>query len=324
MCCSLGKPSFPAFVSWFAVAYSKMRTTVLFLAAIGLFVDQGLGARIIQSNDDGWAELYVRSFHDSLNAAGHDVILSCPAENKSGTGSLDVEPAPRRQPCQYNSCPAGSGAIGVDATNPRLNWVNSYPVTAMRYGISTISTQFWNGQLPDLAVSGPNVGSNLWLAVHFSGTVGAAVYAAHEVGVPAIAFSGASDGTLAWNTNPAPTRSLVYGELARRLTDAVLASGKPYLPSDVWLNVNFPEVGDACATADDFKWVLSRINPGLFSAADVEHCGGTRLPTETDVVNADGCYISISVGDASDKTTAPEDKQAVVLGKLKNMLTCLP
>ena len=239
-------------------------------------------------------------------------------------GSLDADPSPRTQACQYNSCPAGSGAIGANATNPRLNWVNSYPVTAMRFGISTISTQFWNGQLPDIAVSGPNVGSNLWLSVPFSGTVGAAVYAAHEAGVPSIAFSGASDGTLAWNTSPHPARSLVYGELARRLTDAVLASGKPYLPSEVWLNVNFPEVGGECTKADDFKWVLSRINIGLFSAPDVNHCGGTRLPTETSVVNHEGCFISVSVGDATDKTTAPEEKQAIVLQKLGNLLTCLP
>lgn len=44
------------------------------------------GARILQSNDDGWAELYIRSFHDALTAAGHDVVLSAPAENQSGRG----------------------------------------------------------------------------------------------------------------------------------------------------------------------------------------------------------------------------------------------
>lgn len=44
------------------------------------------GIRIVQSNDDGWAELYARSFHDALEDAGHDVVLSAPAENKSGTG----------------------------------------------------------------------------------------------------------------------------------------------------------------------------------------------------------------------------------------------
>ncbi|CAI4214315.1 unnamed protein product [Parascedosporium putredinis] len=303
---------------------SAMRASVILYAAVGLLVDAGLSARIIQSNDDGWAELYVRSFHDSLVAAGHDVILSCPADNKSGTSSLDIDPSPRTSACQYGSCAAGTGAIGVNATNPRLNWVNSFPVTSMRFGISTISTQFWDGQLPELAVTGPNVGSNLWLAVHFSGTVGAAVYAVREAGVPAIAFSGASEGTLAWNTTPAPARSLVYAELARRLTDAVLASGKPYLPADVFLNVNFPKAEGACADPNNYKWVLSRINPGLFSAQDVKQCGSTRLPTETDVVNAKGCYASISVGDATDKTTAPEEKQAIVLKKLGSLLSCLP
>ena len=44
--------------------------------------------RIIQSNDDGWAELYLRSFNDALNAAGHDVVLSGPADNQSGRGEL--------------------------------------------------------------------------------------------------------------------------------------------------------------------------------------------------------------------------------------------
>lgn len=46
------------------------------------------GIRILQSNDDGWAEQYIRVLHDELNNAGHDVILSAPAENKSGTGKL--------------------------------------------------------------------------------------------------------------------------------------------------------------------------------------------------------------------------------------------
>jgi hypothetical protein len=43
--------------------------------------------RIIQSNDDGWAESNVRTLFNSLADAGHDVVLSGPAEQKSGTGS---------------------------------------------------------------------------------------------------------------------------------------------------------------------------------------------------------------------------------------------
>ena len=42
------------------------------------------------------------------------------------------------------------------------------------------------------------------------------------------------------------------------------------------------------------------------------------------VVNEDGCYISVSVGDATDKTTASAEKQAVVLEKLGSLFTCLP
>ncbi|KAL2127291.1 hypothetical protein VTI74DRAFT_10959 [Chaetomium olivicolor] len=282
------------------------------------------GIRIIQSNDDGWAELYARSFHNALIASGHDTVLSAPAENKSGTSSLDIEPSPRKTPCEYDSCPANSGPIGRNATSPRLNWVNSFPVTAMRYGIDTIGPQLWNGESAELAVSGPNVGSNLYLAVHFSGTVGAAVYAAKNAGIPAIAFSGKTGGNLAWNTSPEPQRSKVYAELAATLTNAIIASGKPYLPEDVFLNVNFPEVGDKCTETRQFKWILTRINIGVFSARDVEVCGETRLPTEQSVVDTDGCYISVSVGDANDKTTAPAEKQAVVLKKLQSMLTCMP
>jgi 5'/3'-nucleotidase SurE len=64
------------------------------IAAIlsGLAVLSAQGARILQSNDDGWAELYVRSFHDALNEAGHDVVLSAPADNKSGTGAHRDKP----------------------------------------------------------------------------------------------------------------------------------------------------------------------------------------------------------------------------------------
>ena len=48
------------------------------------------GIRIVQSNDDGWAELNIRVLNDALIAAGHDVVLSAPAENKSGTGMLNT------------------------------------------------------------------------------------------------------------------------------------------------------------------------------------------------------------------------------------------
>lgn len=43
---------------------------------------------VVLSNDDGWAEKNIRVFYDTLTAAGDSVVLSAPAENESGTGTL--------------------------------------------------------------------------------------------------------------------------------------------------------------------------------------------------------------------------------------------
>lgn len=43
-------------------------------------------ARIVQSNDDGWAEKNIRVLNQALVAAGNDVVLSAPADNESGRG----------------------------------------------------------------------------------------------------------------------------------------------------------------------------------------------------------------------------------------------
>lgn len=42
-------------------------------------------ARIVMSNDDGWAAKNIRVFYDTLTAAGQDAVISAPAENKSGS-----------------------------------------------------------------------------------------------------------------------------------------------------------------------------------------------------------------------------------------------
>ncbi|ELQ40422.1 acid phosphatase [Pyricularia oryzae Y34] len=300
----------------------KMRaSTVLSILS---FTALGQGIRILQGNDDGWAEMYARTFFDTLTAAGNDVILSCPAENKSGSGSKDAEPEPRKDACEYNSCPAGSGPVGSDPNNKKLNWVNAYPVTGVRYGLDTFAPQIWNGQKPELVVTGVNVGSNRYILFP-SGTVGAAVYAI-EQGIPAIAFSGDNGGgarSFDPSGNATTPSAKVYAELATKLVTEVVAQGTPYLPDNTFLNVNFPKLTDACNTADKFKFVLSRIAVGVFSARDAEVCGTTRLPNELEIGLRKDCIISVSVG-GKDKTTADADVQAVVNDKLKNILECLP
>jgi hypothetical protein len=192
----------------------------------------------------------------------------------------------------------------------------------MKYGISEFGPGQWGGAAPELAVSGPNVGSNLFAVVHFSGTVGAACEAVKQ-GIPALAFSGRTEDHAAWN-EPAPQSSLIYGDVATKLTNQLISSGTPYLPDGIFLNVNFPEITEECNAADKFQYVLTRINPGIFSDPDVEWCGTDRLPTETEVIATDGCYVSVSIGDASDKTTANDERQGAVLAKLKDILVCMP
>lgn len=121
-----------------------------------------------------------------------------------------------------------------------------------------------------------------------------------------------------------PLRSTLYGQLAAQITNHVISSGAPYLPPDVFLNVNFPKAEGSCTNLSDFKWVLTRINPGYFSPPDVSFCDVERLPTELSVITHGGCLISVSVANAKDKTTASTDSQAIVLDKLRGMLSCLP
>ena len=134
---------------------------------------------VVLSNDDGWAEINVRILYQSLSGTGDLVVLSAPAENESGTGitilplrtlrvrqkltdhwregSSDAPAIPLTKTCEFNSCPSGSPAEGNNASDTRLNYVNSYPATSMRYGIQTLAPKYFGGP-PDIAVAGFNVG----------------------------------------------------------------------------------------------------------------------------------------------------------------------
>ncbi|KAL8960654.1 MAG: hypothetical protein Q9193_002677 [Seirophora villosa] len=294
------------------------------LLAIGFLPFFTQATNIVLSNDDGWAEINVRIFYDMLTKASNSVVLSAPADNKSGTGSSDAPAIPLLKPCEFNSCPAGSPAQGFNATSPRLNYVNSFPVTSMRYGIQTLSPRFFGGP-PELAVAGFNVGANLGTTTLISGTVGAATEAAKS-GIPAIAFSGTSGSQIGW-TAPTPLYASVYADLSTNVTQQLAATCKPFLPPNTWLNVNFPAVSSSsCSSVKDFRFVLSRINSaGSGTAADVNRCGTTRLPTEKAVVaTKPGCWASISVGKADTKGDATAEVQAVVAEKLAALLSCLP
>ena len=255
--------------------------------------------------------------------------VRCQTKLLTFPGSSDATPKTvDSDGCIFSSCPGGSPATGANTTDPRLNYVNSFPVTAIKTGISVTAPKLWNGAAPELAVTGPNVGSNLDIQLPFSGTVGAAVYAAKEAKIPALAFSGVSGSPTAWN-KPTPLYSQIYADLALNVTNTIIASGKPYLPDNTFLNVNFPAVSSSkCNNINQFKFIFTRVHTGIIgSGADIAVCGtSARLPWEADValIRGGDCYVSISPADANDKTTAAAAQQQIIYNKLKPILSCLP
>ena len=276
-------------------------------------------ANIVLSNDDGWAEINIRQFYSSLTAAGDSVIISAPAENQSGKGSLDAPPKSLTQPCEFNSCPSGSPAVGNNASMPRFNYVNSFPVTAMKFGLQNLSTTIF-GDRPDIALAGPNVGANLGIVVDFSGTVGAATEAAKQ-GIPGIAFSGATGTQTAWNAAP-EAYELIYADLSTNITQKLIASGKPYLPANTWLNVNYPAVQSGCDRTSDFKLVLSRIFPAFpfIGRKDVVTCGNNGRWVE-DCLSSRGSNFDTNSGtDCRLKTRLWIQKAATLASVLEKLI----
>ncbi|QIW98871.1 hypothetical protein AMS68_004389 [Peltaster fructicola] len=276
-------------------------------------------AKVLISNDDGWAELNIRALYDALDTAGFSSVISAPAINKSGTGSLDT-PARELGPsgCEFGSCPPYSPAVGLNSSMTRFNYVSSYPVTSVKYGIEVVAPTTFGGP-PDIVVTGVNVGCNLDVAVLGSGTVGAACEAAKQ-GIPAIAFSGCTGSQISWEEKD-PGYSTVYANLSSKIAEELVSYGKPYLPRNIWLNVNYGESSSSCSSSNDFKFVLSRILPAIpiITKEDLLICDNNgRLPTERMVVKTPGCFASISVGEASTKSTADAHTQAVVYNKLRS------
>lgn len=253
-------------------------------------------------------------------------MLSSPAVGHSGMSSLDLPAVPVLLGCEFDSCPKLSPAEGFNASDPRLNYVNSFPVTAMKYGLQTLAAKhFAPGGAPDLVVTGPNVGDNIGIINdEFSGTLGAACAGA-KAGVPAIAFSGVTGDKLSYTTLP-NAYSGVYAARALVFIEHVLkTSASPLLPAGVALNVNFPKV-DKAGGCTEPAFVLSRQTFALpFSKKDVVVCGnGGRLPREQSVMDAEGCYASVTVLDMNSKLDVPASMQKQVADILGDLLTCLP
>ncbi|KAF9463376.1 survival protein sure-like phosphatase/nucleotidase [Collybia nuda] len=301
-----------------------MRSSIIFLL-LSCLATNSLQQKIVLTNDDGWAVAQIRAEYDALRAAGFQVVLSAPAENRSGTGSSTAPPTVLTQPCEFDTCPTGSPPEGANATDPFLNYVNSFPVDAVRFGIQTLAPRLL-GSKPDFVVSGSNVGSKtnkIFLNHNYRGAASEAVLE----GVPSIAFSGASAPAVSYTTlTSSPNSSgtlaaMTYTSLTLKFIQTLIANPGPILPPGVSVNVNYASTS-SCPTAPSFSFVFTRIAVNT-AATDVVTCGTDHLPDESSTIRK-GCFATVSVFNATTKADVSAVTQAVVLNKIQSILTCLP
>ncbi|KAG6822069.1 hypothetical protein H0H92_015453 [Tricholoma furcatifolium] len=184
------------------------------------------------------------------------------------------------------------------------------------------------GSKPELVFSGINVaGNNIGCYLPYSGTIGAATEAALE-GIPSVAFSSAGAGqysytTLANHTYQPTIDANIYSALSLKFLHQLLDNSGPILPANISLNVNFPSTKN-CSSPDDFKFVFTRVAPST-DAQDFPTCGETTLPDEFTLLTTEtGCYSSVSVFSATNKSDVNAEIQGLVHQKIAPLLTCLP
>lgn len=316
-----------------------------FALLAGALTPSVFGLNVVLTNDDGFETNNIQALFSALKAAGHDVIMSAPYGNQSGTSgqvAFLTPVMPTSKASAYGRLPAGSPGAGATTMGADQYYVDGSPVAAVLRGIDVLAKAKW-GRGPDLVISGPNTGNNLGFVTDHSGTVGAAVTALNK-GIPAIAVSARNDDAAA-----AP----VVAQLTLQVLNATLKDGKVALPAYTGLNVNVPEV-TAGKTAASFQFAFTQIGHSAdFGLQFFDKLGdspvavgygipaGTPLPgvslgipyttagypvdpaadSETRVL-AGGTAVTVSPIQGTYQATA--DKSAAVLAQMKGIFAVVP
>jgi len=172
--------------------------------------------RALITNDDGIDCVGLHLLARAAAGAGLDVIVAAPDGQRSGSGTA-------------MSALAANGHLLVHERElDGLDKIRAVAVSASPAMIVFVALSGAFGPRPDIVLSGVNQGPNTGLGVLHSGTVGAALTAAAR-GVPAMAFSLASDMPGHWDT---------AGTVAAQAVDWFL----PRATAPVTVNVNVPDL----------------------------------------------------------------------------------
>jgi 5'-nucleotidase len=172
--------------------------------------------RILVTNDDGVRAPGIAALAGAAATTGHDVVVVAPLIDYSGAGAA-VGPVHSRDGIDYES-------HVIDG----LDGVPTYGVDGPPALAVILAAVGGFGPRPDLVLSGINHGANVGRSALHSGTVGAALTAAH-FGMRALAVS------IRWGEEPVPwdTPARLAGALV-----PVLAAA----PAGTVLNLNVPDV----------------------------------------------------------------------------------
>lgn len=164
--------------------------------------------RILVTNDDGVHSEGIRALADALKIVG-DVTIVAPMQEASAIGHALTLRRPLR----------------LETIAPGIHAVDGTPTDCVNLAVAVLL----KGELPDLVVSGINMGWNLGDDVTYSGTVAGALEGA-LLGIPAIAVS------------LQRTRDYIFDFGPSAQAAATLAAWmlKNPLPERTFLNVNLP------------------------------------------------------------------------------------
>ena len=215
--------------------------------------------RILLTNDDGWGADGIVTTYDALTEAGHEVTVVAPDRNFSGVSSaVDF-----------------SGELTVVQQDEGVYTVSGTPATSVIYGVEEVL----GGELPDLVVSGANVGSNTGFDQNFSGTIGAAVVASGMFDIPAIAISTA--------TKRGQEASAAYQQTADLLV-GLLATGDVDIRSGEVLNINYPVLSDEATLPEVRVAPAAKESAAAFGFREIAPERWAIVPARSDDVPAPG------------------------------------
>ncbi len=308
----------------------RLTRGLVLAVAMAFTASPAFALRIVLTNDDGFETRNIQALFHALKAAGHDVILSAPYHDQSGTsawlGSLSSLSLTARA-SSGGQIAAGSPGAGPTGIAPDQYYVDSSPVAAVLYGIDVPARAKW-GARPDLVIAGPNVGNNLGGITPHSGTIGAVVTALNR-SIPAIAVSAAND-------NAASTPLL--SALVLRLVATIEQQGKVTLPPGIGLSVNLPPLDPARPIAS-YHFAYTRLafgsDSGLRFYADGDDTPLSAAPpvetaalVDTSFRNETSAFgggdTTITVSPIQGTYAAPPDQAALVLTRLRSLFAAPP